>query len=118
MRSGQCCLRLDIIDLVLAQQESHAFGELIGSFAAACNHPFKIEANFSSFDPMLSSCAPNQFHRLGGIEKSLRRNAAPVEANPARQVALDHRNAHFELTCADSGDISTRARADNHKIVT
>src|SRR6516225_3938896 len=115
MGSGECRLRLDIIDLVLAQQESHAFGELIGGFAATCDHPFKIEANFSGFDPMLSSCAPNQFHRLGGIEQSLRRNAAPVEANPAWQIALDHRNAHFELTRADSSNISARTGADNHK---
>ena len=49
MRSGDQSPGLDVIDLVLAQQKAHAFGELVGGFAAACDHALEIDANLVRF---------------------------------------------------------------------
>ena len=117
MRPGDSRRGLDIVDLVLAQQEAHALGELVGGLAAARDHALEIEANLAGFDAMFLGRTANRFHRLGRIEQRLGGNTSPVEADAAGQVAFDHGHAHFKLAGADRGDITAGTRADDHKIV-
>ena len=54
---------------------------------------------------------------VGRAQQCLGRNAPPVEANPAEQLALDDRRLQPELRRADRGDIAAGARSEDDYVV-
>ena len=117
LRPGDDGVGFDIVDLVLAQQEADALGELVGGLAAARDHALEVELDFADLDTVLLARAANRFHGFGGIEQRLGRDAAPVEAYAAGQIALDHGHAHFELAGANRRHIAAGAGADYYQVV-
>ena len=53
---------------------------------------------------------------LGGAQQRLGGNAAPVEADAAQVLALDHRGLHAELRRADRRHIAARPGSDHGEI--
>src|SRR6476619_771420 len=54
---------------------------------------------------------------LGGAEQRLGRDAAPVEADAAKLLALHDRDLEPELRGADRGNIAAGARTEDDEIV-
>src|SRR5690606_8335857 len=54
--------------------------------------------------------------QFGVAQQRLRGDAADVEADPAPVLLLDDRRLQPELCRPDRGDISTRARAQDHDV--
>jgi hypothetical protein len=108
---------LDVVNLVFAQQKTHAFRELVGGHAAARDHALEVDLDLADFDPVLLASATNRFHGLGRVEQRFRRDAAPVQTHAARQIALDNRHAHFELARANRGDVTARSRSDYDQVI-
>ena len=52
----------------------------------------------------------HQVPDFGRAQQRLGRNAAPVEADAAQPVALDHRGLQAQLRAADGADIAARSR--------
>ena len=53
---------------------------------------------------------------LGGVEQSLGRDAAPVQANAAEILFLDQQNFFAEMSGTLSHDITAGARADDDEV--
>src|ERR1700688_2110063 len=117
MRSGDRRVGFEIIDLVFLEEEAHAFGELVGGGARACDHFFEIEADLAYFDAVFFRRAANRVHRARGVEQRFGGDASPVKAYAARAVALDDGDSHFELGGANRGDVSAGAGADYDEII-
>src|SRR3954447_9852855 len=54
---------------------------------------------------------------LGRTQQRLGRDAPPVEANPAEQLALDNRSLEAQLRRADGRDIAARSGAEDDQVV-
>jgi hypothetical protein len=106
----------DVIDLVLAEQEPDALADLVGDAAAARDDRGEVGLDAADLDPELARVAEVVEH-LGGAEQRLRRDAAPVEADPAEPLALDARGLEPELRAADRRDVAAGTRADNDDVV-
>ena len=102
-------------DLVLLQQMRDAGGELLGDRARALHDLVEVEADVvggeAEFVEMMQ-----QMIDLGGAQQRLGRDAAPVEADAAEMLALDHGDLHSELRGADRRDIAAGAAADDDQV--
>src|SRR5262249_31977863 len=96
----------DRIDPVLLEQEADALGDLVGDVARALDDRGKVRAHALDDHAELAR-AVRVLEDLGGLEKRLRRDAAPVEADAAEAFALDARGLEPELRCADRGDVAS-----------
>src|SRR5260370_21099735 len=59
---------------------------------------------------------PHVTEDLRQTQERLGRNAAPVEADAAQIVALDHRSLESELSRTDGGDVAPRPGADDDDV--
>src|SRR5690606_9064401 len=95
-------------DLVLLHQVRDALVELLGHAAAALHHRLEI-----GLDPLRNEAVVLRVLHLvidlGRAQQRLRRDAAPVEADTAEQLALDDRRLQPELRRADRRDIAAGA---------
>ena len=62
---------------------------------------------------VLARIAPRVVEFAGDMDHRLRRNAADVQARPAKLLALDQDGGDAQLRSSDRGDIAARTAADN-----
>src|SRR5262249_10109644 len=105
------------IDAIFFEQKADAARELLGRGSRACDHLLEVKTDFADVDSMLTARSPDRLHRLSRAEQSLRRDAAPVGTHPARAVALDYRDFHFQLAGANRGNVAAGSGADYHQVV-
>jgi hypothetical protein len=113
--SGQPSLAFDHRHLVLLQQELDAGGELPRHLARAIDDLLQIEAHLLGRESVIAQMV-QEMGDLGAAQQGLGRNAAPVQADAAQLVALDHRRLHAELGRPDRGDIAAGTRAQHDEI--
>jgi hypothetical protein len=108
---------VEVIDLVLAQQESHAVGIPFDALVLEGEHLGEVERRRDA-DAHARERMRRLFEEFGCVQHRLRRNAADVEAGAAEGGALlDHRHLHAELAGADGADVAARPGTDNDQIV-
>ena len=113
--AGQHAGALEDGDLVLLHQEGDAARELARDFPRTLDDLFEIEAPFLGGEAVLTEM-PEQMRDFRRAQQRLGRDAAPVEADAAEQIALDHRGLHAQLRGANGGDIAARPAADDDHV--
>ncbi len=114
-RGGELGLAPDHIDLVLLEQETDAVRQLRGDAARPRHDLADVEARLLVGQPvgigmlhvMVDFSRPQQ--RLG-------RNAAPVEADAAKVLPIDHGGLEAELRRPDRRDVAARPRPDDDDV--
>ncbi len=102
-------------DLVLPEQEGDALGQPLGDAARAFDHGGGIVGDLLGREPELLGVR-HQVEHVGRAQQRLGRDAAPVGADAADEVALDHRDLEAELRGADGGDVAAGAGADDDDV--
>ncbi len=106
---------LDDLDLVLLHQERHAAVQLLGDGARPLDDLVEVEA--LAFDlEAVALQVPELLIELAGLEQGLGRDTAPVEADAAEQLALDHGGLETQLGGADRGHVAAGAAADDDDV--
>ncbi len=103
-------------DLVLLHQVRDALVELFGDATAALHHRLKIGLYLFGNQAVILGVL-HVVKDLGRAQQRLGRDAAPVEADPAEQLALDDRRLEPELRGADRRDIAAGARSEDDDVV-
>src|SRR6185437_131249 len=111
----QLPLAVDHRDLVLLHQEADAVRKLLCHLARALDHFLGVIGDLLGGEA-IGIEAVQQVVDLGASQQRLGRDAAPVEADAAEMLALDHRRLHAELRGADRRDIAARPAAENEGI--
>ena len=106
---------VDDRDLVFLHQSRHAPGKPPGDGARPGNHLLEIDAIQGRLDAELPG-AVDQMGDLGGAQQCLGRDTAPVKADAAHVLALDHHRFQAQLGGANGGDIAPRPAADDDQI--
>ena len=101
-------------DLVLFQQMRDARRQTAGDIARTLHHRLQINADFTADGDAEILHLINRVAQFRRAQKSLCRNASPVQANASKMLALDKRHLHLQLRRADRGNIAAGAAADNH----
>ncbi|MPL73135.1 hypothetical protein SDC9_18928 [bioreactor metagenome] len=102
-------------DLVLLQQMRDAARQLLRDPARARDDRVKIIADPLGLQAEFLG-AVHQMEDLGRAQQRLGRDAAPVQADAAQMLALDHRDVQPELCAADRRHITPRPRADHDHV--
>ncbi len=89
--TSQTTSTVEHLNLVLAHQKRHAFGEAIGDLTATADNFFKIESDIITVEPEFFASL-NVLVDLGVVEQGFGGNATPVEADAAEGIALDKRH--------------------------
>src|SRR5690606_22929165 len=103
-------------DLVLLHQVSDALVELLRHPARALHHCLKSGLYLLGNEAILLGVL-HVVINLGRAQQRLGRDAPPVEADPAEQLALDDRGLEPELRRADRRDVAAGARSEDDDIV-
>ena len=119
---GELALRGDLPlahvhgDLVLLHQVRDALIELLCDGAAARHDLGDVEAGLDRFETVGVGML-DLVEDLGRAQQRLGRDAAPVEADAAKVLALDDRGLEAELGRADRGHIAARPGAEHDDVV-
>ena len=113
---GQLALAHHDRDLVLLHQVRDALVELLGDRAAARDDLGDVERGLLVAEAVGVGVLHVVEH-LGRAQQRLGRDAAPVEADAAEQLALDDRGLEAELRRADRGDIAAGPGAEDDEVV-
>jgi len=106
------------LDLVLAEQERHAFDVAFDTLILEPEHGRKVESRCSDFDAHFGKGMSGLVEQLGGVKHRLGRNAPDIETGAAEGfLLLDHRDLHTELRRANRTDVTAGASADDDEIV-
>ena len=111
----ELCEAFDVVDFVLFEEATDAAAEGGDGFVAVGGHFFEVEADFSfHFDAVLAGDF-DIVESFGTGDHGLGGDASPVETGAAEKFLLDDGDVCTELGCADGGDVSAGAGAnDNH----
>ena len=102
-------------DLVLLHQEADAGVHPAGDAARALDDRGGVEADVVGLEPIILGVL-HVVVDLGRAQQRLGRDAAPVRADAAEEIALDDRGLEAKLRRADRGDIAARSRADDDDV--
>ena len=114
--AGELALAHHDRDLVLLHQVRDALVELLGDRAAARDDLGDVERRLVVAEAVGVGVLHVVEH-LGRAQQRLGRDAAPVEADAAEQLALDDRGLEPELRGADRGDIAAGPGAEDDEVV-
>ena len=114
-RAGQLAVAVEHGDLVLLQQMRDAGRKLLGDRARAFDDFFQVEFHVIGGKTEFAEIM-QQMIDFRGAQQRLGRDAAPVEADAAEMLGLDHRHLHFQLRRTDRRDIAARAAADHDQV--
>ena len=103
-------------DLVLFHQMRDALVQLLGNATRPLHNGVNIRAYTRSSQAVIAGMLHIVID-LRRPQQCLGRNASPVEANPAKIFTFDNRDFQPKLRCANCGNISTRARAEDDQII-
>jgi hypothetical protein len=103
-------------DLVLLHQVRDALIELLRHAARALHHGLQVGADLVGDQPVILGVL-HVVEDLGRAEQRLGRDAAPVEADAAQQLALDDRRLETQLRGADRRHIAAGARAEHDHVI-
>ena len=103
-------------DLVLLHQVRDALVELLGHAAAAGDDLGEVRLHLAG-DQAEAVGVAHMVQHLARAEQRLGRDAAPVEADAAKVLALDDRGLEAELRGADRGDIAAGPGAEDDEVV-
>ncbi len=107
------------VDLVLAQQESHALDVAVDRLVLETEHGGQIERGCADLDAHAGEGMPGLVEPLRRMQQGLGGNAPDVEAGAAEGLfLLDHGHFHAELGRPDGAHIASGAGADDDEIVT
>ena len=115
-RAGQRALAHVHGDLVLLHQVRDARLSCLATPAAALHHRLKIGL-YPFGNQAIILGVLHVVEDLGRAQQRLGRDAPPVEADPAEQLALDDRGLQPQLRRADRRDIAAGARSENDDVV-
>ena len=107
---------LDHRDPVLLHQVRDPAGELVRHLARIGDDLLDIDRDLAHADAEIAEPA-ERVAKLGDPEQRLGGDAAPVEADAAEALALDHGGLEAELARADRGDIAARSAADDDHVI-
>jgi hypothetical protein len=119
LRSRRALLELslafDDLDLVLLHQEGDAARHGLGHAARALDDLVEVERRL--LDRQAVAIQVRQLlEDLAGLQQGLGGDAAPVQADAAKVLALDDRRLQTQLAGADRGHIAARTGADDDDI--
>ena len=112
----ETCTAFNDVDPVLLHQELDAARQLRGNAARALHDGIQVKGRVFNLQTEGSGMLGEVKH-LSGAQQRLGRDAAPVEADAAKALALDDRRLHAELACADRGNVASGTGADDDEIV-
>ncbi len=97
--------------------------ELAGAARQPLDHVVLERAELPEVDPRLTELdAPRLrpariFQHVGDVQQRLRRNAAPIDADPAGvDLGVDERHAQPEIRGEKGGGVAAWPAADDHKL--
>src|SRR5690606_3742708 len=111
----QPAVAVDHGDLVLLQQVGDAARKLLRYAARPLHHLAQIEADILRAEAMGVEILQDVVD-LRRAEQRFGGDAAPVQADAAEMLALDHRRLHAKLCGSDGRDIAAGAAADDDQV--
>ena len=114
--AGELALAHHDRDLVLLHQVRDALVELLGDGAAARDDLGDVERGLVVAEAVGVGVL-HVVEDFGRAQQRLGRDAAPVEADAAEQLALDDRGLQAQLRRADRRDIAAGPRAEDDEVV-
>jgi hypothetical protein len=114
--AGQLPLAHHDRDFVFLHQVHDALVELFRHRAAARDDLGDVKRRFFVAEAVGVGVGHVMEH-FGRAQQRLGRDAAPVEADAAKQLALDDRGLEAELRGADRGDVAAGPRAEDDEVV-
>ena len=114
-RPGQPRAAHHHLDLVLLQKMADPVRQLLGHGARPLDHRAQVIADPRRTQPEFRR-AVHEVKDLGRPQHRLGRNAAPVQADPAQVLALDHDRLEPQLRRPDRRDIAARPPADHDHV--
>ena len=106
----------DHVDLVLLQKHADAAVETGRDPARALDDGRGVEPDLLRREPVLAGMLEVMVD-LGRAQQGLGGDAAPVQADAAEMLPVDHRRFEPELRRPDRGDVSAGAGADDEDVV-
>ena len=115
-RPGESAVPVVDGDLVLFEQTLHAGVQPLRHLSGALHDLLDVDGHVADRQAEVASVL-DQVVDLAGAQQGLRRDAAPVEADPAEVLTLDERDREAELPRPDRSRIPARPSADHHYVV-
>ena len=111
---GQARHARAVVAAVRLEQDLDAAGELADDLGLPALHLDHVDADVVREDADVAAVA-ELVVGLGRVDQRLGRDAADIQADAARLVALDHHRLLLELPQPDAGDIAARACSDHQR---
>ena len=114
---GKSACAPDVIDLVLFEEKLNPSGKLLRNLAGSSDYFVPIIGNPFDLETELVRTMRESVVELCIFEKSLGRDATPVEAGAPGPVVLDAGYFLSKLSGADCSDVSAGAATNDNEIV-
>src|SRR5690606_31576687 len=113
---GEASAAAHELDAVLLEERLDALRQPVGHAAAVVDRPAVVEPQLAGHHAEGGALLAQRLDELGTRQQRLRRDAAPIEADAARALRLDHRDAHAELRGADRAHVAAGAGSHHHEV--